>query len=261
MIIKFQIVKAVIVEAVKAATYVKGKVDEAAQPGSRVPYYETAGDDDTHGAILTHDFQTALEIVKTFFVDYITPTASTIGNNVIYSSNEDDIVTFTLNVSRRYNGTLTDTLARLTAKYIEDYMIYQWWLKTTNVKQAEPYFSTLASDEQSIRRCFILSAPSVPTYAFPSSLSLFTDGLSEGALTLSLGDEQSITYSIPEGTIDDIEALSSRPSIVEIHRGCSSRTFCVVPKNTGVCDITLYSKHNDDVYTNIEVTVTNEQPT
>lgn len=260
MIIKFQIVKAVIIEAVKAATYIKGKVDEAAQPGSRIPYYETAGDDDTHGAILTHDFQTALEMVKTFFVDYIAPTAQTIGNNVIYYSNEDDIVTFTLDVSRRYNGTLADTLARLTAKYVEDYMVYQWWLKTSNLKQAEPYSATLASDELSIRRCFALSAPKVPTYSFPTSLSLFSDALSEGALTIPLGDEQTVTYTIPADSVDDIEALSSRPSIVEIHRTCSSRTFCIIPKNTGVCDITLYSRHNDDVFANIEVTVTSEQP-
>lgn len=260
MIIKFQIVKAVVIEAVKAATYIKGKVDEAAQPGSRIPYYETAGDDDTHGGILSHDFQTALEIVKTFFVDYITPTAQTIGNNVIYTTGEDDIVTFTLDVSRRYNGTLADTLARLTAKYIEDYMIYQWWLKTSNLKQAEPYSATLAADEQAVRRCFILSAPKVPSYTYPTSLSLFTDGLSEGAITISLGEEQMLTYTIPGDAIDDIEALSSRPSIAEIHRACSSRKFCIIPKNTGVCNITLYSRHNDDVFIDIEITVTSEQP-
>ena len=161
MIIKFQIIKSVVIEAVKSTTYLKAKIDSSTDERNiKTGFQEAAGDDEVHERTLTHDFQTALEMTKTILAEYIVPTAQTVGDNIIYyNDKDDDIVEFVLNASRRCNGTLTDTLARLVAKYVEDYMIFQWWTKTTNLKQAEIYQASLAVDEQSIRRCFVLSGP------------------------------------------------------------------------------------------------------
>ena len=197
MIIKFQIIKSVVMEAVKSTTYLKAKIDTAAdEKAAKVSFNEAAGDDEVHERTLTHDFDTALEVLKTIFVDYLVPTPQTIGDNAIYyGSGTDDIVEFTLSVSRRYNGTLTDTLARLSARYVEDYMIYQWWLKTTNLKQAEPYQATLASDEIAIRKCFVMSGPVVPTVPYPTELTANVNGEGvEGEITLEKGEKDTLSY-------------------------------------------------------------------
>lgn len=262
MIIKIQIIKSSIVDEVKRATYLKGRMDASAdEKATKMSLAETVGDDDVHERTLDHDFQTALELVKTIFVDYIVPTAQTIGDNVIYYGDKDDgIVEFTLDVSRRYNGTLTDTLARLVGKYVEDYMIFQWWLKTTNLKQAEPYQVTVSADEVNIRRCFVLSGPKVPTTTYPTELTIKSDGEDdEAGLTMEKGEETTLSYSLNDGAIDDIEAHSEDPGIIEVHRCRTRFAFTLMAKNTGVAVVRLFSKHNDDAVAEVEVTVTEEE--
>lgn len=261
MIIRFQILKSLVVDTVKTTTYMKGKVDESTDPNAqKLSYHETAGDDETHESILTHDFDTALEILKTFFVDYLVPTAQTVGDNAIYSTeDEDSVVNFTLNVSRRFNGTLTDTLARLSAKYVTDYMIYQWWLKTTNMKQAEPYAAALPQDEQNIRRCFVLCRPIVPTVPYTKSLVAKVDGSDQGgAITIPVDEDVTLSYSIDNGAIDDIEARSLDPTILEVHRSQEPHAFILHPINTGFAVVTLFSRHSDKLNREIEVTVRKE---
>lgn len=262
MIIKFQIIKSVVIEAVKSTTYLKAKVDSAADENAvKVGFNEAAGDDEVHENLLTHDFQTALEMVKTLLAEYLVPTAQSVGDNIIYyNDKEDDIVEFVLNASRRCNGTLTDTLARLVAKYVEDYMIFQWWTKTTNLKQAEIYQASLAVDEKSIRRCFVLSGPTLPTIPYTQHLTAKVDGSEEdGAVTIALENkEETLSYSIDNGAIDDIEARSDDPSVLEIHRSPEPYSFSLNPVNTGVAIVTLFSRHSDKLKVEIEVTVAKE---
>lgn len=262
MIIKFQIIKSVVIEAVKSTTYLKAKVDSAADENAvKVGFNEAAGDDEVHENLLTHDFQTALEMVKTLLAEYLVPTAQSVGDNIIYyNDKDDDIVEFVLNASRRCNGTLTDTLARLVAKYVEDYMIFQWWTKTTNLKQAEIYQASLAVDEKSIRRCFVLSGPTLPTIPYTQHLTAKVDGSEkDGAVTIALENkEETLSYSIDNGAIDDIEARSDDPSVLEIHRSPEPYTFSLNPVNTGVAIVTLFSRHSDKLKVEVEVTVAKE---
>lgn len=262
MIIKCQIIKSVVIEAVKSTTYLKAKVDSAADENAvKVGFNEAAGDDEVHENLLTHDFQTALEMVKTLLAEYLVPTAQSVGDNIIYyNDKDDDIVEFVLNASRRCNGTMTDTLARLVAKYVEDYMIFQWWTKTTNLKQAEIYQASLAVDEKSIRRCFVLSGPTLPTIPYTQHLTAKVDGSEEdGAVTIALENkEETLSYSIDNGAIDDIEARSDDPSVLEIHRSPEPYTFSLNPVNTGVAIVTLFSRHSDDLKVEVEVTVAKE---
>lgn len=252
MIIKFQILKSIVIDQVKSTTYIKGKMDESqVQNGTKLSYNEIAGDDEVHERMLTMDFDTALEKLKTIFVDYLVPTPTTIGDNVIYyDDTKDDIVEFTLNVSRRYNGTLTDALARLSAKYVVDWMIYQWWLKTTNLKQAEPYQAVLPLDEQEIRKCFVLSGPIVPKIPYTDSLDVTgSDGSSLPNPVEILSDSDNpyfiLKYSIKEGALDDIEAHSSDPSILEVHRSAAKQTFILQGLREGEVEVTIFSRHND----------------
>lgn len=262
MIIKFQIVKSAVIEAVKNATYIKARIDSSAdEKATKLSLQETAGTEEVHERMLTHDFQTALEMVKPIFVDYLTPTAQTIGDNVIYySKKSDDVVEFTLDVSRRYNGTLTDALARFVAKYAEDYMIYQWWIKTNNQKQAEPYQAMIVLDEQNIRKCFVLSGPVLPTIPYTQHLTVKVDGTDgDGEVRIALGDEYTtLSYTIDDGAIDDIEARSSEPSIVEVHRAHEPHCFLLKSKNTGYAKVTLFSRHSDNIKTEVGIMIVKE---
>lgn len=262
MIIKFQIVKALVFEAVKNATLIKGRFDEATGQTSKAAMGEAAGDDTAHERLLDADFTTSLELLKTTLVDYIVPTPSTIGNNVIYYEDKtNDIVEFTLNVSRRYNGTLTDTLARLSAKFAEDYMTYQWWTRLGNTAMAQPSLAAFSSDEQAIRRCFILCAPRVPVIPYPTSISVSSTGNSDGVggFTVEKGEHNTITYSINGGAIDDIEARSDNPSVLAVCRSEQKAQFCLVALNTGIALVTLFSRHRDNVKKEFFVTVTEEE--
>lgn len=250
MIIKFQILKSLVREAVQSATYLKGQIDRTTQNASNpVLQSETMGDDILHERTFTHDFDTALEILKTIFVDYIVPTPQTIGDNVIYYGDKtDDVIEFVLSVSRRYNGSLTDALARLSAIYIEDYILNQWWTKTTNLKQVEVYTAKLQVDEQNIRKCFILSSPIVPTVPYTTELTAKVDGAGvDGEVTTRLGDVNTLTYTLSEGALDDIEAHSYNPRIIEIHRCENRKAFILVPINTGFTKIKLFSRHSEDL--------------
>lgn len=262
MIIKFQIIKSFVVEAVKSATYLKSKVDEAADPkATKIAYQETAGDDPVHENALTRDFDTALEVLKTIFVDYLVPTPTTIGDNAIYyTPGGDDLIEFTLSVSRRYNGTLTDTLARLSARYLEDYMIYQWWIKTNNLKQAEPYQSALVADEQTIRKCFVMSGPVIPTVPYSKTLAVKVNGEEvNGGISITLGGgDMKISYTIDPRTIDDIEARSDNPDILGVERSSEKYCFTLKPLAEGTAHITLFSRHSDELKKEVEVTITNE---
>ena len=262
MIIKFQIVKSAILNEVKNATFLKAKVDGAADDKAiKLSFTEAAGTEDVHEETMTHDFRTALEVVKTILADYIVSNEQTVGDNIIYYNDKtDEVVEFILNASRRCNGTLTDTLARMVAKYVEDYMIFQWWIKTTNQKQAEPYQCFLVIDEQNIRRCFVLSSPIVPKVPYTQHLSTKVDGSdSTGDVTINLGDDEAtLSYSIDDGAIDDIEARCRDNSILEVHRGVEEHCFCLKPINTGITTITLFSRHSDNLKVEIEVTVVKE---
>lgn len=258
MIIKFQIIKSVVKEAVQGATYLKGQLDNSASnAGDKTVLAESMGEDATHGKSFSHDFDTALEILKTFFVDYLTPTPQTIGDNAIYYNDiKDDVVEFTLSVSARFNGTLTDALARLSAKYVEDYIIYQWWQKLGLLKNADPYFASLQVDEAHIRKCFILTAPTVPESTFSTTLSIVTSGEdADGAVPLIMGESSTLTYVLSDGAVDDIEARSDDPHIVRVSRSHQKGMFVLLPKDIGFTTVKIFSRHNEDLEKEVFVKV------
>lgn len=262
MVIKIQLVKSIILEAVQETTYLKGRMDRHTQGvDNSLVADETAGEEDMTKRVLEHDFRTALELLKVIFVKYLHATAQTVGDNAIYYNDKtDDIVEFVLEVSRRYNGTLTDALARLSAKYVEDFIIKEWWLKTTNQKQAEPYVATLQEDVENIKRCFVLSSPIVPTIPYTQKLVAKVDGSElDGALTLEVGEDETLSYSIDDGAIDDIEARSSDPHILEIHRCQDWHAFTLRPVLPGIVTVKLWSRHSDKLEVNVEITVTEEE--
>lgn len=164
MKIKFSITKSLVMESVKTETYLKGSIDDAANQGAaKLGYTETAGDIEAHERKLAKDFTHGIERLKSVLVDFFVPDLSALGNNSISASTSGDTVLFSIELPRRFNGALANALANYASQYVEEFMLYQWWVSTTNIKQAEPYANSMQDLENRIRKCFVLSTPKVST--------------------------------------------------------------------------------------------------
>lgn len=267
MIIKIQIHKATVLENVKHTTLMKGRFEEAAGQTPKTALRLYSGDDPAQDYFLDNSFNAAIEVLKTILAEHIVPEDNTIGNNVIYNEqNSNDVVEITLDVSRRHNGAFVDTIARLSAKYVEDYILYEWWNSIGNTNMAAPLQASLALDETTIWRAFMLPAPRVPAIPYTSSLSIGIRG--EASLTstsnglqttIERNEHNTLTYAIDEGALDDIEARSDNPSVLTICRDVAKCSFCLNTVNTGIALVTVFSRHNDDVKVELLVTVTEEE--
>jgi len=167
MKIKFDITKSLVFESVKTETYLKGSIDEAANQGAvKLRYNETAGDIEAHERKLEKDFTHGVERLKSIFVDFFIPDHSSIGDTSISTTTSGDKVSFVMELPRRFNGALTDALANYASQYVEEFMLYQWWVSTTNVKQAEPYVSSMQDLENRIKKCLVISTPKVSSSSY-----------------------------------------------------------------------------------------------
>ena len=239
--------KTQIIESVKNETFLRGTFDKAADVRAvQMAYVEQAGDEEYHKRLLLRSLSTSLEELKSYLSDYLSATGGSTGDNVI-EDDSDDVVTLTLVVGERFNYGYTDSIARLSAKFIEEVMLMDWW-RPINEKQSSLYAKFVERDLASIRRCFNKTAPSAPSYKYPTSLKVHGS-----AINIGVGEEHTVTYTISAGAIDDIEVR-----IGDIHicgSGRNSEGFTIYGRNHGVTYIQLYSRHNQELNQNIQVYV------
>lgn len=262
MQIKLNLVKSLIIEAVKAETYIKGEIDKStAQGTNKLAYNEQAGDDEYHERKLVRTMDTALGELKGLLSNYLDNSGATTANNVnITEVSANDTIVLTLMVSQRFNQAYADSLAKLCAKYIEDKMLVLWW-GTINQNQAAFYSNLLVSDIDSIERCFNKTAPEAPAVTTTTSVTVptvATYGLRGGEATvpsieMEVGSEEGITYVIDEGAIDDIDIKVDDNRIAKAYR--SNNGFTVLGVAAGSTIATLYSLHDDTVKTEVYINV------
>lgn len=247
MIIKLNLSKAVILDAVKSATYIRGKIVKAsANNAETVAYDLTLGDEDVDNRSINRYIQSGFEQLKTVFVDYINDDAAVVGNNLISDEKSDDVLTYYLRVSTRWNGTLTDACARLSSKYIADYATMLWYGDNGVTDMVNYYTAMLKNDEVAVRKCFIKSPPAAPTLSYSSKIQFQQPQMSDGSLHLIEGEEETITYTLDDGAIDDIETRSDEPTVARTFLNGRGQ-WCVKGLNQGVATITFFSRHNDTV--------------
>lgn len=171
MKIEFTIYKSLAVESVKTETYIKGSIDDASNQGAtKLRYNETAGDESVHERKLSKDFVRGVERLKSIYNDFFMPTHKSVGNTSISATYAADTgnASISIEVSRRFNGALTNAIANYSQEYVEDYMTYQWWLVTGMQKQAEPYVGMMKELEEKIKKSFSISTPLESTAAYSS---------------------------------------------------------------------------------------------
>ncbi len=242
--------KPLIFNSVKNETFLRGQVIKAAD-GKLITeaYHEQAGDEAYQERILSRGLYTNLEELKTYLSDYLADSGQSSADN-IYTDEEGDNIILFLVVSDRFNHGYTTSLARLASKYIEEAMLMDWW-KPINEKQSALYAQFVERDLAAIKRCFNKTAPVAPSYKYPTSLNVIGS-----AIDIGVGEEHTVTYTISDGAIDDIEIRIEDTNICQAGR--TSEGFTVIGKQLGHTYIQLYSRHNEELTDTVHVYVTDQ---
>lgn len=249
MQIRLSLVLSVIVEAVKAETYFKGKADRATdEKASQLAYHETAGDDFTDERKIMRDIYTSCDTLRAFLSEYASGERSHTGDNITLLVDEPgDHILMTLDVSRRFNLTNTDALARKCSEFITYRATMLWWVPI-NGQHAQYYLQLLEQVKIDIPRFFIKTPPRPPRAAYTGEIKL-----SVNALTLAEGETGRVGMEIDDWCADDIELRTDNPDIALGER--RDKGFTVVARHKGTCDIVAYSRHNTDICRVLRVTV------
>lgn len=249
------LIPSLIIEAVKGETFLKGKIDKSAdERASALAFNEQAGDEPYHERKLKRSMVDGLEKLKSFLSDFIDTTGGSISDNSIASEIDidHDVLKITLQVTDRFNTGYTDSLARLSSRYIEDSMIYDWYAVFNN-QLSQAYLPRIESDKQDIIRCFNKKEPKVPTYKYSRSITPKVGDEVVSSLSLVQGGSALLSYAIDERAIDDIEVKAGTNGLVTAQR--TTNGFLVNAQYQGFTNITLYSRHDDSVKCVVNVTI------
>lgn len=250
MEIKITLVKSLIIESVKNETFLRGQVIKAAeQKLITEAYHEQAGDEKYQERILSRGLYTNLEELKTYLSDYLGDSGQSSADN-LYSEEEGDNILLYIVVSDRFNKSYTNSLAKLSSKYIEESMLMDWW-KPINEKQAALYAQFVERDLTAIKRCFNKTAPTAPVVPYTTELLL-----TGSSIDIGIGEEHTVTYAISDGAIDDIEVMIEDKNICDAGR--THEGFTIIGKQLGHTYAVLYSRHNAEISQTIQVYVTDQ---
>lgn len=282
--IKIQILHGLAISSAKNETYQKGVVDKAVDSKLvAAAFHEQAGNEAYHEAMLKRFLFTQIEKLKTYFADYLTGEGLQAEDATIDSTEDNGVTEILLSVSDRFNDGYVKTLARLSQKYVEDRMIHLWWVPVS--KDFATLYAGVAEDDMAaILNCFHKTAPKAPTFHWPASIyvsypilptrngipfSFWPD--SEGVNTpeilfgnpwlMGIGDNTDITYEIVgEGGVlcmDDIVVRADNPCCqpyITPQGRWALRACC-----KGHTIVTLFSRHNDNVFVKFAVRITDVQ--
>lgn len=249
--VKLTLVRSLIIESVKNDTFRKGLFDKAVdQKATTAAYQEQAGDDTFHERTLDRGLYTAVEELKSHLSDYLNTSGYSTADNSIDSTVENGNIIISLDVSERFNDGYTQSLARLCSKFIEETMLIDWW-KPINEKQTALYETYAQKDLAAIKRCFNKTAPVVPSVPYTEKLDV-----TGSSFCLGVGEEATVTYTLTDGAIDDIECEVEDTTLVTVGR--SQQGFTVTGQRRGHTYIRLYSRHNETLYRIVHIYVTNQ---
>lgn len=279
--IKIQILHELAMNSAKNETYQKGVVDKAVDPKLiTAAFHEQAGNEQYHEAMLGRYLFSQIEVLKTFFVDYLTGDGNIAEDATIDSTEANGVTEIILKVSDRFNNGYVKTLARLSQKFVEDRMIYLWW-HSVSKEFAAIYGGAAEEDKTSIRDCFQKTAPATPVYKFPTAIEIRYPVIPErnnvpgyitpdnkdtmepyflyaNPLIIGRGQESEISYTLTgEGDkkpVDDIvvradDAYCCNPFINDHGQ------WCIKGATPGYTIVTLFSRHDDTVFAQFAVRV------
>lgn len=287
MEIKLILSKEEILQRVKAKTKLKGYADMASKKESdsvRYAHNEEAGGDTDSEFLLLSSLRTGLGRFKAIVAEYVvayedaTPAADNIHDNL--ASNTVDTFTIFMTVSERFNQAYTQPLADHASAYIENQMLYDWYLPLAP-EVAKNFAAAAAAVQIEILHCFIKTRPKVPAYKYPTQIIMRypiipDQGGYPGYITpdnqdliqpeylfanpfiVGIGQESEISYTLVSDTegfkpLDDIIVRADNPAICNV--SINGGKWCCQPKCVGYTVVTLYSRHDDSVFCKFAVRV------
>lgn len=280
MEIKLVLSKEEILQRVKAKSHIKGVSDMASKQDSdsvRKAHNEQAGDDKDSDFLLLSSLRTGIDRFKSVIVDYVitfddgADTADNIHDNL--NNNTVDVFTIFLEVSERFNKAMTQPLTDHASAYVENQMLYDWYLPFAP-EIAKNFAAAAAAVQVEINQCFIKVRPKVPTYKYPTEIIMRypiipdRDGM-PGYITpenkemvqpemlfanpwiMGIGQESEISYTLRSeqddfSPMDDIVVRADNPYICQV--GLSKGRWNCKGCRQGYTVVTLYSRHNDQVF-------------
>lgn len=158
--LKVEILRSVIVDAVKTDTHIKGTIDKSLdERASRAAYNETAGDEAYHERKIDRTITASAENLVAEISDMLS------GNAEVQANFDDsEKIKISVGVDARFNTSFAPTLARLSSEYITNYVLVLWWGAITNGQNQVQFYTQLSNSYlNSIRKCFNKMAPAAPT--------------------------------------------------------------------------------------------------
>ena len=287
MEIKLLLSKEEILQRVKAKTSRKARADRAAAKENsdsvRYSHNEEAGGDTDSNFLLLSSLRTALGRFKSVVADYViategTPTADNIHDNL--NNTTVDVFTVTMEVSERFNEAFTQPLADHASDYIECQMLYDWYLPFAP-DVAKNMAAAAAAVQVEISQCFIKTRPKVPTYKYPTEIIMRYPIIPDregmpGYITpdnkalmqpemlfanpwiMGIGQESEISYTLRSenddfAPLDDIVVRADNARVCGV--GIKGGKWHCWGRNTGYTVVTLYSRHNDEVFCQFAVRI------
>lgn len=157
--------RALIIEGVKADTFITGEIDKAADAikNATLAYSEQAGDDDYHERKLLRMMRGAVAKFEAHLAEFVDSSAEnsitdTLANTDPSADPPVTAFTITVKVSDRYNSGLATPMASLAMDYIVNMMLYGWW-QSIKPSLAKDYIAFAQESLTSIRLCLSKTAP------------------------------------------------------------------------------------------------------
>ena len=164
-----EILRSVIIDAVKTDTHIKGTIDKSLnENASRVAYNETAGDEAHHARKIDRAITAYAETLVAEISDMLS------GNSDISTSYTDTSkISISVGVDDRFNTSFASTIARLGSEYITNKVLVTWYGAISTGANQVPFYENLAQvNLNSIRKCFNKKAPTAPTDTNKSTVSI-----------------------------------------------------------------------------------------
>lgn len=159
--------KDLIIEAVKADTYLTGQIDKSgdAVKNASLAYNEQAGDEQYQERKLLRTLRSAVAKFEANMAEFVDSAEGSINDTLSSTTVNDPAFTITIVVSDRYNNGLAKPLSSLAEEYITNAMLYSWW-QSIKPALAKDYFNFAQESLTHIRLCLAKTAPSASAAAY-----------------------------------------------------------------------------------------------
>lgn len=176
--------KKLIIEAVKADTYITGAIDKSADgvKNAALAYNEQAGDDTYHERKLTRTLAGAVGSLEANLAEFVDSATQNGITDTLATAGEDGAFTIVILVSDRYNNGLAYPIAQLSQEYIVNKMLYYWW-QSIRPALAKDYLAFSAESLTNIRMCLAKTAPTVSGASYEDVTGDVTDDGNTGTTT------------------------------------------------------------------------------